>query len=138
MKEPRSIAAMLRARGISPTRQRVEIARVLLARFQHVSAEQLLGLVRRERRIAVSKATVYNTLKLFAREGLVREVIVDPNQIFYDSNTSEHHHLYDVTSGALTDIAPDSVRLAALPSLPAGTVVEGIDVVVRVRMAGER
>lgn len=125
----------LRARGISPTRQRLEIARVLFARDQHVSAERLLELVRMEGRVAVSKATVYNTLKLFARTGLVREVIVDPSRIFYDSNTSAHHHLYDTSSGELTDIAADSVHLAALPELPEGAQVEGVDVVVRVRMA---
>jgi Fur family iron response transcriptional regulator len=131
--EGASIIDMLRARGISPTQQRVEIARILFARPQHLCAEQLLHEVNEGDGPAVSKATVYNTLKLFAREGFVREVIVDPAKVFYDSNTTDHHHLYDVSSGALTDIAADRVRLEALPDLPDGAVVEGVDVVVRIR-----
>ena len=67
----------LNAHGIVPTLQRLQIARVLLSRPQHLSAEQILGMVNRERG-HVSKATVYNTLNLFARKGLIREVIVDP------------------------------------------------------------
>ena len=131
--EAKTIGERLRARGIAPTRQRTEIARVLLARDHHLSAEQLLELVHAEGRVAVSKATVYNTLKLFARHGLVREVFVDPSKVFYDSNTTEHHHLYDVSTGALSDISADAVCLDALPALPDGAVLEGVDIVVRVR-----
>ncbi len=128
-----AIAERLRAHGIGPTRQRVEIARLLFRRAQHVCAEQLMDMVRAEGRAAVSKATVYNTLRLFAEAGLVREVLVDPSKVFYDSNTSEHHHLYDMRTGTLTDIAPGAVRLGELPSLPEGTVVDNVDVVIKVR-----
>ena len=127
-----AIAERLRAHRICPTRQRVEIARVLLRRSQHVCAEQLMEMVRAEGRVAVSKATVYNTLKLFAEAGLVREVLVDPSKVFYDSNTTVHHHLYDLRTGALTDIAPGAVSVRALPSLPEG-VLAGVEVVIKVR-----
>lgn len=128
-------AELLRRRGITATPQRVEIAAILFARRQHVSAEQLLKQVN-EGPCAVSKATVYNTLGLFARHGLVREVIVDPAKIFYDSNTSEHYHFYDVTTGRLTDIERSRITVGGLPELPDGAVVEGVDVVVRVRTRG--
>ena len=80
------LPAMLRAHGILPTQQRVMIARVLFARHQHFSADQVLREVNTGDE-HVSKATVYNTLGLFARNGLVREVIVDPTRVFYDPNT---------------------------------------------------
>jgi Fur family iron response transcriptional regulator len=80
-----------------------------------------------------SKATVYNTLKLFLDKGLVREVIVDPSKVFYDPNTSAHHHLYEVDSGKLSDIDAGSVQISGLPPLPDGMVTEGIDLIVRVR-----
>lgn len=126
------VVAKLQAHGVAPTRQRMMIAEVLFAKQQHLSAEQVLERVNRERS-AVSKATVYNTLNLFARTGLVREVIVDPSKAFYDSNTGEHHHMYNVDTGELTDIAHDSLRLGDLPELPAGTVPVGVDVIIRVR-----
>ncbi len=129
---PEGMAAALLAHGITPTRQRLEIASILLDRPQHLSAEQVLARLQESGR-QVSKATVYNTLGLFSRRGLVREVIVDPQRVFYDSNSAAHHHLYEVDTGRLLDISPAAVSIGALPALPAGTVVEGIDVVVRVR-----
>jgi Fur family iron response transcriptional regulator len=127
------IAQRLRGAGITPTRQRVAIARLLLARAQHLSADQLIAQLRAAGCREVSKATVYNTLGLFARVGLVREVIADPSRVFYDSNTGDHHHIYDVDSGTLTDFEPGHVDLGALPRLPDGLEVAGVEVIVRVR-----
>jgi Fur family iron response transcriptional regulator len=65
--------------------------------------------------------------------GLVREVIADPSRVVYDSNVSEHHHLYDVDSGALVDIDPGAVKLGPLAGLPDDVEVAGVQVIVRVR-----
>lgn len=125
---------LLRRHGVSPTQQRVEIAQIILAKFQHVSAEQVLELVNASGQL-VSKATVYNTLGLFARKGLIRELVVDPTKVFYDSNTTGHHHIYNMDTGELTDIGSIPIDPNRLPAVPAGTVCEGIDVIVRVRQA---
>lgn len=132
MLEKTGIIDLMRAHGITPTRQRVEIAAALFARPQHLSAEQILALVNRERHV-VSKATIYNTLGLFASKGLIREVIIDPTKVFYDPTTRPHHHFYNVDTGTLMDIDADAVALHKVPELPAGTVAEGVDVVIRVR-----
>jgi Fur family iron response transcriptional regulator len=126
------VVALMREHGITPTQQRVEIAQVLFSRPQHLSAEQVLALVNRDRHV-VSKATIYNTLGLFVGKGLIREIIIDPTKVFYDPTTSPHHHFYNVDTGALLDIAADAVALSKLPDLPDGTVAEGVDVVVRIR-----
>lgn len=126
------VSAALTAKGIYPTAQRLEIARVMLSRCQHLSAEDIFARVN-EQGPRVSKATVYNTLKLFAEKGLVREVIVDPTKIFYDSNIFPHHHVYNVSTGELVDIEDHHLRVVGLPPLPAGTAVDGMDVIVRVR-----
>ncbi len=126
------IASQLRKVGITPTQQRVQIAEILFARPQHMSADQVLALVNRDGPTA-SKATIYNTLGLFARKGLVREVIVDPSKVFYDSNTTVHHHFYNVDTGELTDIPADNLTLDRMPELPPGTESAGIDVIFRIR-----
>jgi Fur family iron response transcriptional regulator len=126
------ISAKLRAGGVKPTRQRLEIARVLFSSAGHLSADRILALVN-ERRPATSKATVYNTLKLFLARGLIRAVIADPSKVFYDANTSPHHHFYDVRTGEFTDIAASDVAVTGLPQLPEGCVAEGVDIVVRIR-----
>ena len=118
--------------GITPTAQRIDIAAVLLARPQHVCAEDLQQMLAGHG-TPVSKATVYNTLGLFARKGLVRELFVDSDKVLYDSNTTNHNHIYDVDTGALTDIDPGAVEMGALPVLPAGMIVESVEIVIRVR-----
>lgn len=126
------IGAALRAHNILPTPQRLQIAQILLARHQHLSADQVLALVNRDQNV-VSKATVYNTLGLFASKGLVREVIVTPTKVFYDPNTRPHHHFYNVDTGTLVDIDAEHVEIGQLPSVPDGTVVDGVEVIVRLR-----
>ena len=127
-----SFADLLRERGVTPTHQRLEIARALLSRKQHLSADEILGIVNR-RHAETSKATVYNTLKLFLDKGLIREVIVDPSRVFYDSNTAPHHHLFDMDRGVLVDIDADQVAVTGLPTLPDGMRTVGVDVIVRVK-----
>jgi len=126
------ITEMLARHGIAHTQQRSKIAQILFARPQHLSAEQVLERVNAGGCIA-SKATVYNTLGLFARKGLIRELIVDPSKVFYDSSTHAHHHFYRVDSGELQDIAEQDLILQQLPELPEGTELDRVDVIVRVR-----
>lgn len=132
-----SLIALLRRHGIAPTHQRLEIAQVLFSRCQHLAADQILAMVN-ERHAETSKATVYNTLNLFRDRGLIREVIVDPKRVFYDPNTGPHHHLYNVDTGEITDIASDALTLSGMPELPPGMVTEGVDIIVRVRAGAAR
>ena len=133
---PSGLLSLFEQHGILPTPQRVEIAGVLLERPQHLSAEDILDKLKAAGS-AVSKATVYNTLNLFAERGLVREVTVDPVRKFYDSTTHPHHHFYNVDSGELSDIPDDQVCFEELPELPAGTERESIEVLIRVRDKAE-
>jgi Fur family transcriptional regulator, iron response regulator len=126
------LVELLRKHGIAPTHQRLEIAHVLFSRCEHLAADRILALAN-ERFAETSKATVYNTLNLFRDRGLIREVIVDPKRVFYDPNTEPHHHLYNVDSGELTDIAAEDLQISGMPVLPPGMVTEGIDVIVRIR-----
>ncbi len=123
---------MLIGQAIQPTQQRLEIAQVLFARDQHLSADDVLKQVNLDT-ARVSKATVYNTLGLFAAKGLIREVIVDPTRVFYDPNTCEHHHFYNVDTGELVDIDAADLALMSMPELPNGTVADGVDVIIRIR-----
>lgn len=118
--------------GILPTPQRLEIAGILLARPQHLSADQIIDRLR----IAgsdVSKATVYNTLNLFGERGLVRELIVDPERRFYDSRTDLHHHFFNADSGELLDIDDSEVGFQRLPAPPDGTECDSVQVLIKVR-----
>ena len=118
--------------GIRPTAQRVRIASLLLSEPQHLSAEQILASLR-ESGARVSKATVYNTLNLFASHGLIRQLSVDGTRAWFDSNVDAHYHFHDLASGALIDVPVPDVEFSRLPPPPPGTEVDGIDLVIRLR-----
>jgi Fur family iron response transcriptional regulator len=122
----------LQAKGVKPTPQRVEIGMLMLAEPCHLSADQVIARLRAAGS-KVSKATVYNTLNLFAARGIVKQVAVDPARLVYDSTTEPHHHFYNEDTGELVDISAGGLQIAGLPELPAGTAAERMDLVVRVR-----
>jgi len=127
-----AVEEQLRRHGVKPTPQRVDIGMLLLSRPCHLSAEQILAGLR-QAGSPISKATVYNTLKLFSRCGMLKEVAVDPSRLVYDSTTGVHHHFYNVDTGELLDIDPADVELNRLPPLPEGTSAESVELIIRVR-----
>jgi Fur family iron response transcriptional regulator len=127
-----NVTDLLRSHGIAPTHQRIEIAHALFSRCEHMSADQIMAVVN-SRHCETSKATVYNTLRLFLERRLIREVIVDPSKVFYDPNTAPHHHFFNIASGELTDIPAASLSIAGLPTPPEGMQADSIDVIVRIR-----
>ena len=124
-------ARLLRERGISPSAQRVAVASYVLHTEEHPSADEVLQRVR-VRFPMVSRATVYNTLHQFTESGLLREVVVGPGRSYFDTNTHAHHHFYVEPAGELVDIPVDSVELSRLPTPPDGTVMDRVDVIIRV------
>ncbi len=128
----KDIVQKLKQYGVMPTSQRIEVASVLLARPQHLSADQIIDKLN-SKRSSVSKATVYNTLKLFSEQGLVKELSVDSTRKFYDSTTHAHHHFFHVETGKLSDIPESQVSIKGLPPLPKGIEQESVEVLVRVR-----
>ena len=80
--------------GILPTSQRLEIAAILFAGEQHLTADQIVRRLRSQGSRA-AKATVYNTLNLFVEKGLIRECYVDPKHVYFDPTTEPHHHFFD-------------------------------------------
>ncbi len=128
----RKIVHLLRSHGISPTVQRIKIASAILARPQHLSADQVLSLANQSGR-PVSKATVYNSLGLFARKGLIRELFVDPERAFYDSSTHPHHHFYNTETQEICDIDESAIQINLDAMPPAGTEISGVELVVQIR-----
>lgn len=127
-----NIRALLSAHGVTPTAQRLRVAEVLFACDQHLTADQVIAALR-EGGNRVSKATVYNTLNLFAERGLLKALNVDPLRCSFDSNTRPHFHFHVSDTGELIDINPADVEFSRLPALPPGMESIGMEVLVRVR-----
>lgn len=122
----------LKEAGVTPTVQRIDIANIIFAKDQHLSAEQILQKVNKNK-ATVSKATVYNTLGLFAEKGLVNEVLVDASKVFYDSNVTRHFHFYNDDTNELIDIPADKIQVDQLPKLPAGTTAANVEIIVHIK-----
>jgi Fur family iron response transcriptional regulator len=125
-------ARRLQEYDVLPTQQRLQIAQLILVCNQHLSADHVLELVNATGS-RVSKATVYNTLGLFAHKGILREVNVDPSRVFYDTNNSRHHHFYNIDTGELSDIDHSKISVDQLPDAPEGSVIDDVEVIIRVR-----
>lgn len=124
------IVKLLQQHDVTPTRQRIEIADYLFQKPQHLSAEDILEGVNIDAN-CVSRATVYNTLGLFSNKGLVREILIDRERVFYDTNRAAHYHLYDVDRGELHDVMNSDITVDT-PRLPEGMRVVSTDVIFRV------
>ena len=126
------IVQRLRAAGLRPTSQRLYLARLLFEQGdRHVTAEQLHSEAQASR-IAVSLATVYNTLHQFTEAGLLRELVIESGRSYFDTNVTNHHHFFFEETGALVDIPGENLALVSMPTPPEGAKVSRVDVVVRV------
>jgi Fur family iron response transcriptional regulator len=125
--------ARLRAAGLRPTRQRIALARLLLANGdRHFTAEQL-HTEALAASIRVSLATVYNTLHQFTDAGLLREVTVNGSKTYFDTNVSDHHHFFIESEHNLVDIPNANSIVGELPQVPEGYEISRVDVVVRLK-----
>lgn len=126
-----TIANRLKAAGLRPTKQRVALGLLLYGNGErHVTAEMLHDEALGER-IAVSLATVYNTLHQFTQAGLLREVAIEGSKTYFDTNTSDHHHFYFEHDGMLMDIDCDASPVLSVPEAPEDMEISRIDVLVR-------
>ena len=128
-----TVATKLRGAGLRPTRQRLALAEILFGSGdRHITAEQLHAEAVAAR-VPVSLATVYNTLNQFTGAGLLREVAIEGDRTYFDTNTSNHYHYYVEREGRLFDIDSDDLTIMGLPEPPPGMEFGRIDIIVRLK-----
>ena len=126
-------ATWLGRAGLRPTRQRCALAGLLIdGGNRHLTAEALHGEAQRAA-MDVSLATVYNTLKAFTSAGLLREIVIEPGRVYYDTRIDDHPHFYYESDGTIADAPVGSVAFSSLPDAPDGMEIASVDVVVRLR-----
>ena len=127
------IEKLLDKAKLRQTKQRTQLAKMLFqAENRHFTAEQLY----KEARTAggtVSLATIYNTLHQFRTAGLLRQVIVEPGKVYFDTNTEPHHHFYIEDDGELLDVERSEIEISTLPEIPKDCAIQETDVIIRLR-----
>ena len=126
----------LQSAGLRATPKRIAIGGLLFdGRDRHVTADDVAVMARKSG-IRVSLATVYNTLNQFVSAGLMKRITLDTDRTYFDTNVSDHHHLFFEENGVLHDIPGDSIRVEGLPEIPTGSKVRSVEVIVR--MTGDK
>ena len=124
----RLVAARLR-----PTRPRIGLLRLLLAKGDpHVTPDDLWADVQASG-IRLSMATLYNNLNAFTEAGLIKRIVVGPGQVFFETNTSHHHHVYYEEGGDLRSVPARQDGLVDLPDDLVQVEPQRLDIIVRVR-----
>ena len=124
----------LRGHGIQPSAQRMAVAEYVLATDEHPSAEKVWARVQAAFPM-ISRATVYNTLNLFVRQGLLRQLVLAEGKVVFDPHLAPHHHFIDDATGSIHDVPWDAVEVRNVENLK-GVDVREYQVVMRGRRGG--
>ena len=110
-------AERLRASGLRPTRQRIDICKMLFDRKEtfHFTIDKLKKIIDKGNKKKISIATLYNTVHAFKNKGFLKEIPLKGNKTFFDTNTKHHHHFYDEDMSQLVDIEDKNISINYLP-----------------------
>ena len=124
----------LRSSGLRPTKQRLTICKVLFERKDtfHFTIDNLKKKIEKNTKTKISLATVYNTVHAFKNNGYLKEISLQGNKTFFDTNATSHHHFYDQDTGDLMDIKNEDISINKLPATPKGKKINGVEVTVSV------
>ena len=124
----------LRSSGLRPTKQRLMISKLLFGQKEtfHFTINQLSKLIKKKLNKTVSLATIYNTVNAFKKKGYLKEIPLEGNKTYFDTNTSSHHHFYDEDTEKLIDIDNKEIYVNKVPASPSGKSIKSVEVMVRI------
>ena len=124
----------LRSSGLRPTKQRIKICEILFSSEKtfHFSINELLELIKKQTSDKISLATVYNTVHAFQKKGYLKEITINADQSYFDTNVSNHHHFYDEDTKELIDIHNSEVEPIKINKEIPGKKIKSVEVLVKV------
>ena len=124
----------LRSSGLRPTKQRIKICKFLFDRKKtfHFTISDLFKIFKKETSEKISLATIYNTVHSFKKKGYLKEISVNKDKSYFDTNTSDHHHFLDINTKELIDLKKNHVgKIRIKKNLP-GKKITSIEVLVKI------
>ena len=128
------ILKKLRSSKLRPTKQRVEIAKFLFEREKtfHFTINELVKKISEEKNEKISLATVYNTVHAFKQKGYLKEITLNNDSTYFDTNTSHHHHFYDNSTKELSDLNDEDVEKIQINKTLPGKKISSVEILVKV------
>ena len=124
----------LRSSGLRPTKQRLEICRLLFDREKtfHFTIGDLSRILEKKTKRKISLATIYNTIHFFKKKGYLKEILINKEKSYFDTNTSEHHHFIDEDTNELIDLKKEDVdKIKIKKNLP-GKKIKSVELIVKI------
>ena len=124
----------LRSSGLRPTKQRLKICEVLFNRDHtfHFTINDLAKNISKELNERISLATVYNTVHAFKKKGYLKEISINSDKSYFDTNTSNHHHFFDEDTNELIDCDDGIIETPKIKKNISGKRINSIEVLVKV------
>ena len=124
----------LRSSGLRPTKQRLKICKLLFQRKEtfHFTVGDLSKILIQKTKEKISLATIYNTVHSFKKKGYLKEIPINSDKTYFDTNTSDHHHFLDVTTNELIDINNKDVKKVNIMKKIPGKKIKSIEVLVKI------
>ena len=124
----------LRETGLRPTKQRVKICDILFNREKtfHFTINDLAKKISEELNEKISLATVYNTVHALQKKGYLKEISINSDKSYFDTNTSVHHHFYDEDTHQLIDCDENEIETVNVKKNITGKKINSVEVLVRV------
>ena len=124
----------LRQSGLRPTRQRLKICEVLFSpeKTFHFTVSDLTKIIAEKLNEKISLATVYNTVHAFKKKGYLKEISINSDKNYFDTNISEHHHFYDEDTNELIDCNSNDIDSINIKKNITGKKINSVEVLVRV------
>jgi len=124
----------LRSSGLRPTRQRIQISKVLFDKENtfHFTIQDLSIMIKNEFNEQISLATVYNTIHAFKEKGYLKEISINSNKSYFDTNISNHHHFFNESTNELIDLNERDVGKINIKKKIAGKKINSVEVLVKI------
>ena len=124
----------LRSVGLRPTKQRLKMCEVLFDRKEtfHFTIDDLRKILKKKLDIKISQATIYNTINAFKNKGYIKEISLNTDKTYFDTNVTNHHHFYNETTSELIDFHDKDVEEIKLRKNLPGKKIKSIEVLVKV------
>jgi Fur family iron response transcriptional regulator len=134
MKKDTNTINKLREIGLRPTKQRVKICELLFLREKtfHFTINDLVKKISNEMNEKISLATVYNTVHVFQKKGHLKEIAINSDKTYYDTNTSVHHHFYDEDTHELIDCDENDIDSINLKKKIPGKKIKSLEVLIKI------
>ena len=134
MSNNRNFEKKLRSVGLRPTRQRLDICEVLFDRKEtfHFTIDDLRKIFKTKLNTKMSIATIYNTINSFKNKGYIKEISLNSEKTYFDTNVTNHHHFYNETTNELIDFHDSDVEQLKLRKNLPGKKIKSIEVLVKV------